>query len=31
VDPLSAGMEGWVDWGHDFIGRDALEKRRSPR
>ena len=29
IDPLTAGLERAVDFGHDFIGRDALEEVRG--
>jgi len=24
-DPASAGLGSWIDWGHDFLGREALK------
>ena len=29
IDPITAGLEGLVSIGHDFIGRDAIEKIRQ--
>ncbi len=29
VTPLEAGIEGFVDFSKDFIGKDAVEKRRA--
>jgi vanillate/3-O-methylgallate O-demethylase len=29
VDPIELGYGGLVDWSRDFLGRDALEKRKA--